>query len=43
MPKDSIEWLRQADYDIETAEAMLKAGRYLYKVLLWIKQEFKRL
>ena len=29
--KDSVKyWLGIADYDIETARAMLKAGRYLY-------------
>ncbi len=26
------EWLRQADYDIESAQHMLAAGRYLYTV-----------
>jgi HEPN domain-containing protein len=28
------EWLRQADYDMETAEAMLKSRRYIYAVFM---------
>jgi len=28
--KSSQEWLRQAEYDMETAGAMLDAGRYIY-------------
>lgn len=28
------EWLRQADYDMETAEAMFESGRYIYAVFM---------
>lgn len=28
------EWLKQADYDLDTAKAMLKAGRYIYTVFM---------
>ncbi len=28
------EWLKQADYDMETAEAMFKSGRYFYAVFM---------
>lgn len=28
------EWLKQADYDIETADAMFISGRYLYSVFM---------
>ncbi|MDI6807834.1 MAG: HEPN domain-containing protein [Candidatus Eisenbacteria bacterium] len=34
MAKDPQEWLRQADYDIETAEHMFKAGRHFYAVFM---------
>lgn len=34
MSKDPTEWLRQADYDMETADAMFKAGRYIYSVFM---------
>ncbi|MGB9627769.1 MAG: HEPN domain-containing protein [Thermodesulfobacteriota bacterium] len=34
MVKDPEEWLRQADYDIETAEFMLNGGRYFYAVFM---------
>ena len=26
------EWLKQAEYDMDTAKAMLKTGRYIYAV-----------
>jgi HEPN domain-containing protein len=29
-----IEWLKQADYDMETADAMYSSGRYLYSVFM---------
>jgi HEPN domain-containing protein len=28
------EWFKQADYDLETASAMFKAGRYIYTVFM---------
>jgi HEPN domain-containing protein len=28
------EWLRQADYDIDTADAMFNSGRYFYAVFM---------
>ncbi len=28
------EWLKQADYDMETAEAMFNSGRYFYAVFM---------
>jgi HEPN domain-containing protein len=28
------EWLRQANYDMETAEAMFSSGRYIYAVFM---------
>lgn len=34
MLKSPEEWLKQADYDIDTAEYMLKGGRYLYAVFM---------
>jgi len=34
MPKDLQEWLRQADYDMDTAEYMLSGGRYFYAVFM---------
>jgi len=32
--KPPMEWFKQADYDLETAEAMLKTGRYIYTVFM---------
>ena len=32
--KPSEEWLKQADYDFETAEAMFRTGRYIYAVFM---------
>ena len=32
--KPSEEWFKQADYDLETAEAMFKARRYIYTVFM---------
>ncbi len=32
--KASEEWFKQAAYDLETAEIMLKAGRYIYAVFM---------
>lgn len=29
-----VEWLRQAEYDLETAEAMFKAKRFIYTVFM---------
>jgi HEPN domain-containing protein len=34
MEKRTEEWLKQADYDIETAEYMHEGGRYLYAVFM---------
>ncbi len=28
------EWLKQADYDMETADAMLSSGRYFYAIFM---------
>ncbi len=28
------EWFKQADYDLETADAMFKTGRYIYTVFM---------
>jgi HEPN domain-containing protein len=28
------EWLKQADYDMDTAEAMFNSGRYIYTVFM---------
>jgi len=30
----ALEWLKQADYDIETAEFMFNGGRYFYSVFM---------
>ena len=32
--KPSEEWFKQADYDLETAEAMFGIGRYIYTVFM---------
>ena len=32
--KTQEEWFEQADYDIETAEALFNAGRYIYTVFM---------
>jgi len=34
MGKDSQEWLRQADYDMDTANFMFSGGRYFYVVFM---------
>ena len=34
MARDPVEWLRQADYDMETADAMFAAGRFFYTVFM---------
>ena len=34
MSRDPEEWLRQADYDLETAGFMVKGGRYFYAVFM---------
>lgn len=34
MAKESKEWLKQADYDMETAEFMFNGGRYFYAVFM---------
>jgi len=34
MDKRSLEWLRQADYDIDTAEFMFAGGRFFYAVFM---------
>jgi HEPN domain-containing protein len=32
--KSAEEWFRQAEYDIDTAEAMFQSGRYMYAVFM---------
>jgi len=32
--KPPEEWMRQAEYDIKTAEIMLEAGRYIYAIFM---------
>jgi len=32
--KPPEEWLRQAEYDLDTADAMFKTGRYIYTVFM---------
>jgi hypothetical protein len=34
MDKRAAEWLKQADYDMGTAEFMAKGGRYFYAVFM---------
>ena len=34
MEKRTEEWLRQADYDMDTADYMFQGGRYLYAVFM---------
>jgi len=34
MAQSPGEWFRQADYDMDTAQAMLDAGRYIYTVFM---------
>lgn len=34
MSDKHVEWLRQADYDMETADTMLGSGRYFYAVFM---------
>ena len=34
MDKRILEWLKQADYDMETAEFMTKGGRHFYAVFM---------
>jgi len=34
MDKRTAEWLKQADYDLDTAEFMAKGGRYFYAVFM---------
>jgi len=34
MAKDPNEWLRQADYDMETADVMFSSARYFYAVFM---------
>ncbi|MFA5864736.1 MAG: HEPN domain-containing protein [Phycisphaerae bacterium] len=34
MSKDPAEWLKQADYDFETAESLFQSGRYFYAVFM---------
>ena len=32
--KTPEEWIKQADYDLETAKALLKSGRYIYTIFM---------
>lgn len=34
MDKRTLEWLKQADYDMDTAEFMARGGRYFYAVFM---------
>ncbi|OHB66907.1 MAG: DNA-binding protein [Planctomycetes bacterium RBG_13_62_9] len=34
MDKRTLEWLKQADYDMDTAEFMTRGGRYFYAVFM---------
>jgi len=34
MEKQTKEWLKQADYDMDTADYMYKGGRYIYAVFM---------
>jgi HEPN domain-containing protein len=34
MDKRVAEWLKQADYDLDTADFMAKGGRYIYAVFM---------
>lgn len=34
MPKGPEEWLKQADYDLDTADYMFEGGRYFYTVFM---------
>ena len=34
MKRSAIEWLKQAEYDLETAEYLFSGGRYLYSVFM---------
>ena len=34
MEKQTEEWLKQADYDMDTADYMYKGGRYIYAVFM---------
>ena len=43
MIKDIQQWIKQSDYDLETAVAMQKAGRYLYVLFCCQQAVEKRL
>ena len=46
MEKQTEEWLKQADYDMDTADYMYKGGRYIYAVFmchLSVEKALKRL
>lgn len=34
MFEGTLEWINQADYDIDTAEAMFQSGRYIYTIFM---------
>jgi len=34
MRDETAEWITQAEYDIDTAQAMFEAGRYIYCVFM---------
>ncbi|MBU1367534.1 MAG: HEPN domain-containing protein [Candidatus Omnitrophica bacterium] len=34
MNKESINWLKMVDYDLDTAKQMLKTGRYVYVIFM---------
>lgn len=34
MDKKTLEWLKQAEYDLDTAKCMFDAGRYFYTVFM---------
>ncbi len=34
MKRNTLEWLKQAEYDLETAEYLFSGGRYVYSVFM---------
>ncbi|SFR01548.1 HEPN domain-containing protein [Desulfoscipio geothermicus] len=34
MKPETVEWLDQVDYDLDTAESMLTTGRYVYTIFM---------
>jgi HEPN domain-containing protein len=38
MARDYREWLKQAEYDMETADLMFSGGRFFYAVFMPLKK-----